>query len=890
MPKVRKMGSIIMNQSPPPKSPPNWAIRFLEWFCPDELVEGILGDLLEEYEYNSQVQNSGKANLVFIWSVLRFFHPSIILRNHRTVNFINMGILKNYVKVAFRSFGRQKLTTSINIFGLTLGIACAGLAYLFRQQELSYDKFHHQSETIYTFMTKFRGDINFISTPGPLAPTLVAELPEVTEGIRLQGKKVLVEADQEVFNEQVLLTDAHFFEFFDFDLLMGDKKKVLIDLKSLVISKEKALKYFGSRDPIGETIQLNMEDKLMDFVISGVAANPPVNSSIQFGFLVPIQAAFQQEKEKLASDWEGFPVKSFIRLKDKVDYASFVTKLPAFASSKYPKSEDAGEAKMTSNYQFLPQPLDDFHFNGFSDVGIAAGGKMINVKRLSWIGILILLVACFNFINLSNAKSSQRLKEVGVRKVLGARKMQLKKQFIVEAILISLVAFVLAILLMDFSMPYIENLTDYSLMIEWFNPSVLLPIAGIALLAGLLAGLYPSFLLSNLKVVDTFKSTFKVGGNNWATKGSLIIQFAVGVGLLSCTFIMYQQQAFIHNKNLGYNTEEVVVVPFQISYGEKEKGNQLLRQYKQELNQMVDIEKVSGVSWSFTKGNAVSFIKDESGKTEWLTFYRVEPTFIPMMEMELVAGRNFRQEEEGAENKGVIVNETFVKKYEVEKPIGYKLPKKFQDYADATIIGVVKDFNFENLRKSIKPVLLTTEKGYIGNALVKIKRENTKNTIAKLEESWQKINSNTPFKFSFLDEDVQRQYAAEARWNKVFTGATIFIIVIACLGLFGLIALTLAERTKEIGVRKILGASIMDITWMVARQFILMLLIASIIAIPIVIYGMNDWLSNFAYQIDIQWFIFFIAIMGTALLALFTTAIQTIKAALKNPVDALRTD
>lgn len=877
-----------MNQ--PPKSPPNWGIRFLEWFCPDELFEGILGDLLEEYDANIEQFSNQKANLYFIWSVFRFFHPSIILRNHRTVNFMNMGILKNYLKVAFRSFWRQKLTTSINIFGLTLGITCAGLAYLFMQHELSYDKFHHKSETIYTFMTRFMEDINFVSTPGPLAVSLVETFPEVTDGIRLQGKKVLVKVDQELFNEEILLTDSNFFSFFNFGLIKGDQKSALADLKSLVISKEKALKYFGSRNPVGKTLQLHIDDVPMDFVVSGIAANPPSNSSIQFHFLVPIQAGFLQKPEKLATDWKGFNVKTFIRLDDRANLEKFTAKLPEFASTKYQGTQEENSTKPVADYKFLPQAFDNFHFEGFSDIGIAAGGKIANVEKLSWIGLLILIIACFNFMNLSNAKSTQRLKEVGVRKVLGARRFQLKKQFIVEAIIVSLLALVLAMLIMDFSLPYIKDLTDYTLVINWLNLTTIIPLLGIAILTGLLAGFYPSFLLANLKIVDTFKSNLKIGGNNWATKGSLIVQFAVAIGLLSSTLIMYQQQQYVFDKNLGYTTEEIIAIPFQIAYGERKKGQQLLQQYKQEISQMTNIQSASGVSWTFTKGNAVSFVQEEGKPPEWVTFYRVEPEFIPLMEMEILEGRNFRSTMEGDEKKKVIVNEAFVEKYEITQPIGKKLPAKFQDFAEATIIGVIKNFNFENLRKSIKPVLLTTEDGYIGNVLVKIKPENTQETLAQLAAGWEKINPDIPFKFSFLDEDIQRQYVSDTRWNRVFTGTTIFTILIACLGLFGLIALTLTERTKEIGVRKILGASVFNITWMVARQFVILLFIASIIAIPVVIYGMQDWLSDFAYRVDIQWFVFLVATVSTALLALLATSIQSVKAALKNPVDALRTD
>lgn len=874
-----------MKETPESPHPPKWAIRCLEWFCPDELVEGILGDLWEEYEVDLEQFSTKKANRRFAWNTLRFFHPSIILRNHLTVNFINMGILKNYVKVALRSFWRQKLTTAINVFGLTIGLTCASLAYIFMQFELSYDKFHHQSDTVYSLMTRYIGNINFISTPGPLAASMVVDLPEVTDGIRMQGKKILVSSENELYNEEALFTDANFFDFFDFKLLKGSSAELLKEVNSTVISKAMALKYFGSNDPIGQSISLHLDGQVIDFIIRGVAENPPNNSSIQYKFLLPIQHLIKENPATLDTNWDGFPVKTFIRLNDRNELANLEAKLPAFAIRKY-GSEDAGK----SDYQFILSPFDDFHFNGYSDVGIAAGGKMLNVKRLGWIGLLILVVASFNFMILSNAKISQRLKEVGVRKVLGARIFQLKRQFIIESILVSLIALIFAILTIYYSLPFIEQQTDYQLPINWLNYGTFLPLLTISVIVGVLAGFYPALLLSKLKVVDTFKSYFKVGGNNWTTKASLVFQFALSIGLMSATFIMYQQQNYVFKKNLGFDTEQVVVVPLQVAYGEKEEGNKLLNKYKHELQKSPDFQEFSAMSWSFAKGNEVFTVEQEKGEYDMIYVYRVDPSFVPMMDMELTEGRNFRSELEGEEHGTVLVNEAFLKKYGIEKGEGYKLSEEFRDFKNSTIVGVIKDFHFENLRKAIKPVILTTEEGYMGNILVKIGAKDAKTQLANLEKAWDKVASEKPFKFSFLNEDIQRQYTSENRWNKVFTGATFLTILIACLGLFGLMALTLAERTKEIGVRKILGASLLDIFWMVSKQFVLILLIAGVIAIPFVVYGMQEYLGNFAYRIDIQWFVFLFAVLLTALLAFLVASIQSFKAALQNPVDALRTE
>lgn len=877
-----------MKKNNPLTDPPNWAIRFLEWFCPSELTEGILGDLFEQFDADNNEYSIAKANRRFIWNVFRLFHPSIIFRNHLTINFFNMGIIKNYFKIALRSFWRQKLTTSINIIGLTLGIACASLTYVFVQHEVSFDKFHEESENIYWMTTTFRGDMNLMSTPNPLATELVDNIPEITEGLRLRSQDVMVEMGNEIFKESITFVDKNFFTFFNFDLTKGTKNSVFSKLKGLVISEKMAVKYFGRSNPIGQKMTLHFNETKDDFLITGVAQNAPDNSTVQFSFLSPMTYAYKDKMEELTTDWNKFGMTTFFRVKAKNDFETAKEKIKSLADTKYDLIDT--EAGKQSTYEFIAHPFDEFHLgNGFARNGFIAPIDKTYVKILGLIGLLILMVACLNFMNLSNAKSSKRLTEVGVRKVLGARPQQLRQQFLTEAILVSFCSLFLGIFLIEMILPLIQQILSYHLTINWLEPKVLLPLVGITLLTGILAGIYPSILLARLKAVSIFKSKLKIGGNNWATKGSLIFQFALSVGLLSCALIMFQQQQFVKNKNLGFNQEEIIVIPTQVRYGDKTDSKRIVQQFKQELRPIAEVKEVSSVSHSFNRGNQVQFIQGEFGQMELIVEYRVDTNYLSILDIQLLSGHNFVEESAEKKVRSVIVNEAFLKKYKVEEVTGYRLPENFNDFSDAEIIGVVKDYHFANLKEVIKPLMLhTSNTSKFGNILVKIDPKNIDKTIAQLKTSWQKVRPEKSFEFSFLDEDIQNQYIAEERWSKVISGATLLAILISCLGLFGLIALTLAERTKEIGVRKILGASALNITWLVSRQFVVLLLIASIIAIPVAIYGMQNWLKNFAYQIDIQWFVFFVAVGLTGILAMLTTVVQSLRAALQNPVHALQ--
>ncbi len=798
-------------------------------------------------------------------------------------------MIANYIKIAVRNLQKRKLTTAINIFGLSFGIACASMAFVFIQHELTFDQFHDESEKIHAFYGNINDHFNTSGTPAPLASDLVEDFPEVTEGIRMEGQSVFIQSGTENFKEKILFTDPSFFSFFNFPLVNGDKKSALKDINSIVLTETTAKKYFGRKDPVGEMLPIVFKDEEFIVKVTGVAKNPPTNSSIQFQFLLPIQFAYKDDLSQLDSDWNSFPTGSFIRLREKEDIAGLVEKLPGYVNTKF----DNQDEEKGSNIKFIMTPLDDYHLNNNMRInGLTTPGEPRYVKILAIIALLILFVACLNFMNLSNAQSSHRLKEVGVRQVLGARRRELIFQFLSESLLLSFLSLMVAVLLLSFFIPLTSSLFDYTIQFDLTEPSIFLPLVGIAIFTGLLAGSYPSFLLSNLSTVKTFKTDFKIGGNNWVTKTSMVFQFTLAIGLLACTGIMQQQQRFISQHNLGYDKEEIIVIPTQIENHEKFQSGRFVEQFRSEIQNYEGVKQMSAVSNSFNRGNKALFIKGEDGSQKIIMEYNVDENYLDLLKIELKEGRNFSTDMQEDIEKSVIINEAFQREYQIDNIESYRFPTSFNDeYAGSRIIGIVKDYHFNHLRTKITPMLLSMKsKPKFGHILVKVKPENIDQTIAHLKTSWQKTRQDKSFKFNFLDEDLQEQYLSETRWNKVLTGASTLAILITMFGLFGLLALILTQRTKEIGIRKILGARMDNIMILLSKDFIKLIGIAFIIAAPIAWYYMNLWLEDFAYHIKIQWWVFVLTGLAVTAIAVLTISFQSIKAALINPSESLRND
>ena len=475
--------------------------------------------------------------------------------------------------------------------------------------------------------------------------------------------------------------------------------------------------------------------------------------------------------------------------------------------------------------------------------------------------------------------------------MLGANKKQLVVQFLTEAILVSLVSLGTAIVLIEWFLPLASPLFGFPLKLNWTTPQVFFPLLGIALCAGLLGGVYPSVLLSRLKTIHTFKSNFKIGGNNLVTKGSMVFQFILSIGLLSCAIIIFQQQRFIQQRNLGFDQEEVVVVPTHAKYTDTINTDRLVRQFRAKAMAHTGIVNIAGVSWSFNRGNQAQFVREEDGTYSIVMDYRVDPNYLTLLDIELLEGRNFSEDIQTDYNRSIIVNEAFLKKFEVPDIESYRLPEKFDNLANGRILGVVKDYHYNHLRTSINPMMMhMNPEGTFQHILVKIKPDEVQQTLAHLKDTWQAVSPDKPFEFSFLDEDIQRQYEAEDRWGQVISGATALAIVIAMLGLFGLVTLALTERTKEIGIRKVLGASLANIISLFSLNFLKLLLLATLLATPGAFYLMQRWLRDFEYRIDIQWWVFALAGAVAIFLAISTLGLQSMRAARANPIDSLRNE
>ncbi len=797
-------------------------------------------------------------------------------------------MFKNHFKIAIRTLWKQKLTAAINIFGLSLGIAAACIAFVFVRHEYSFDQFHDEYEKIYWLSAKINKTFNLSTTPGPLAPELKANFSEVTEFLRLEENEILVEAGGEILKERALFVESNFFDFFDFTLKRGDASSALSEINTVVLNESMARKYFGRQNPVGEDLTIIFRDERRSFKVTGVAQAAPSNSSIEFDFVLPIRQVYRDSPQTLDSDWSNFPVTSFVRLRETTDLPSLRKNMLPFIQSKFDAMEEVADPK----FAFEIHALQDYHLNeGMTANGLKEQAEKSYVNMMAFIALLILVVACLNFTNLSNAMGSRRLTEVGVRQVLGAEKKQLIAQFLTESILISVLSLGVGVILIDIFIPFATPIFNFPLQIEWLQPSVFIPLILITLLTGLIAGAYPSFLLARLKTINTFKSNYKIGGNNLVTKGGMIFQFVLSIGLLSCTLIIFQQQRFIQNHNLGFDQEAIVVIPTHTNYKDTINTERIVNNFRAEVMQQPGVLQVAGVSNSFNRGNQAIFIKQDDGTQAFVFDYRVDPHYIDLLNIELVAGRNFSPEIPEDRSRSLIVNQAFVREYEVGDIDQYRLPKEFDNLADHRIIGVTGDYHFSDLKTSIKPMILHMKpKSNFQHILVRVKPDDFQSTIARLKTSWQRIRPDKPFEFSFLDEDIQRQYDAEERWSRVISIASLLAILIALLGLFGLVSLALAERVKEIGIRKVLGANIEHIISLFSIGFLKLLLIATLIASPLSLLYMQRWLQDFQYHIRIQWWVFGLAGLAAMTLALLTIGIQSLRAARANPVESLKNE
>ncbi|MFK7774148.1 MAG: ABC transporter permease [Saprospiraceae bacterium] len=808
-------------------------------------------------------------------------------------------MFKNYIKLSWRNLTKNRSHSLINLLGLSIGIACCLLILLWVTDELSFDKWNEKADRTF----RVTNEINFggmhkhyAVSPSPVAPSLRSDFPEVEAVVRFRNYGgSLVKRGNQSFNESnIIYCDSTLFDVFSLQLVSGNSKQALVAPNSVVINEKIARKYFPNDNPIGELLNFDNQD---DLTVTGVFKDMPDNSHFNYDFFVSLSG----NEESQSLDWLSNNFYSYYVLREGTDDAAFEAKIFPFFKDKYitpqitqtfgATYEDFEKDGSFIKYHF--QPITDIHLNSDLAMELSANGNIQYVWTFVIVALFILLIACVNFMNLSTARSSVRAKEIGVRKVLGSLRSNLIHQFLIESVLIAGMAFVIGIMMAYFALPYFNNLADKQLSLPFSNIVFwAISIIGI-LLIGLLAGSYPAFYLSAFEPVKTLKGKIlDKGGNLNLRNGLVVFQFLIAVLLIVGTLVINQQIHFIQNKKIGFDREQVLIL---------ENAETLKDRAFTLKKELLNHSKISQVSVSgylpvpSYRSNSPLCKSQEvlGGNCVSIQMWNVDEAYLPTFGMELIAGRNFSPEML-TDSNAVIINETAAGILGFEDPIGKKVygsarfdPQSGDPMPTQTIIGVVKDFHFESLRQDIGALSLWLNP-YSGNLSLKTNTDKIPTLISDVEKTWKKIAPELPFSYRFLDESFDQLYRTETRISKLFSIFSGLSIFIACLGLFGLAAFTTERRFKEIAIRKVLGASVPNLVGLLSKDFLKLVLLSLIISIPIAWYLMNQWLTDFAYRIEFQWWIFLAAGFIAIAIAFLTVSFQAVKAARVNPVNNLK--
>ncbi len=786
-------------------------------------------------------------------------------------------MFKHNLLITFRNFKKNKSSFLINLIGLSTGLACTLLIYMWVMDELSVDQFHTNVDGLYQIMQKTessKSDIQVVEwTPGLLAKALSEEFPEVemASSVSNLGGTGLLKYDDKQLKARERYVSTNFFDLFTFPLLVGDKDEVLSDQKSVILSEEFALKLFGTTENIiGKTIdwERNFQEVNGQYIVSGVFENLPKHSTMQFDLLFSYDAYLSKRPE--LKKWRNSDPRTYAVLKKGTDITAFNTKIEKLCSEKDGFLED----------KLFARKFGDRYLFGQYENGVQKGGRITYVRLFSIIALFILIIACINFMNLSTARATQRMKEVGVKKTIGAGRSTLVSQYLSESLLITFMSLIIAVVLVAILLPQFNEVTDKALKLT-FDGKLLFGSIAIASITGLIAGSYPALYLSGFKPVNILKGqTSKSSKEVWARKGLVVFQFAMSLILIVSVFVVYQQIQFIQSKNLGYNKDNVVVI---------QKDGNLNEQTPVFLSELKNISGV--VNASTIDGNLMNqygyttslFWEGHQQETNPVRFgvMIVGKDILETLNLDLIAGESFTQ---SPDEGGYILNEAAAKVMGFENPVGQTVKRRREDHQ---IIGVVKNFHFESLYEKVKPCYLRLG-NYGSNIVVKVEAGTEQETLASLEKLYGKFNPGLPFEYKFLDQNYDELYAAEHRvatLSQYFAGMA---ILISCLGLFGLAAFTAQRRMKEISIRKVLGASAFSIVRLLSADFTKMVLLATAIGLPISYWLSQYWLNDFAFHVDLSYSIFLWAGISVFVIAWLTVGLQTAKAAQVNPVVNLK--
>ncbi|MDZ4699143.1 MAG: ABC transporter permease [Rhodothermales bacterium] len=806
-------------------------------------------------------------------------------------------MLKNYLTLALRTLWRDKGYAGINIVGLSVGIACSVLIFLFVRSEWSYDRFHTHADRLHRAWVReaYDGGQTYFNsvTPLPLGPTLAATYPEVEAFTRVVAFENLVQYEDDRFMESIRLVDRHFFDLFDFEGIAGDPRTALSGQNGAVLTEDAASRIFGTPEVIGNTVSIRVGDEAFEaFVVQAVVANPPATSSIQFDVLLPFEVGDGRIWPPRAHQaWFNVVPETYILLRPGVDAASLEAKFPAMIASAL------GDQVSPGQYTIGLQSMTDIHLNPAIPQGIALVSDPGYSYLLAAIASLILVIACINFTILAIGRSAGRATEVGIRKAVGASRPQLMRQFWGETLVLTALTLIGGFGLASLALPLFNELAGQQLTLT-LDGTIVMAALALFLGVGLLSGAYPAFVMSDYRPIQVLKGAVIAGRRgSWLRRSLIAVQFVVSIALIAGTLVIRSQLDYIRNRDLGFEREQVVIVDTGVS---PEQGLPIVERLRNELAGDPGVAAVGSARFVMGGGSWLrAGYRANDGSFREFNLNVVDPAYVEAMGMEMVAGRNFSDEIPSDHQQGIIVNEAFVAAYGWTDPLNAQLSG---DFGPHRIVGVVRDFNYASLHTEVMPLALVQDPTAILQGVsdqnagqsdspklaIRLRAGEVRDAIGRLEAAWKAVAPEQEFAYTFLDQALESQYRQEQELGRMVGMASGLAVFIACLGLFGLATLTVARRTKEIGIRKVLGASSPHLVMLIASEFVILIGFAFLIATPAAWVAMQRWLDGFAYRIDLSLALFVGAGVLVLLVALATVSLQAIRAALADPVDSLR--
>ena len=870
------------------ESPPRWADRLLAWFCTPQRLEEILGDLHEEFEYQVNRVGVQRARQLYVQEVMSFVNVFPSKQKSDSVFFtflLHPDMLANYLKIALRTLWKNKVYSGINVAGLSIGLACCLAIGLYILDELTYDRFNTHYDSIYRVVEKQKqanGIYNVAVTPGPLAATLTKDFPDVLQTTRVgRWSGILTQGRQAAEAENMFFVDPSFFSLFTFPLVLGNVNKVFLSPDEIIISESMAERFFGKNWTktaiLGKPFNLNNDHTL---TLAGVVKNPPEHSHLQFDVLLPFR--YLEQNDEWSMKWNSNSYHTYVRLRPETNLASFDEKIQLHLK----RYADRNDAILSL------QPLRDIYLKSNFDFQSDWGKRsnILYVRIFLTVGLIVLLIAIVNFINLATARASQRAREVGVRKTIGAQQSSLIVQFLGESFLLTTIAVAGALLLIQTLLPLFNSLADKNLNLPYQDVRFWGILLGLTVAVSLLTGLYPAFFLSSFRPARVLKGVFTIRTGQTFRQSLVVGQFALSIVLAIATVVIYQQLNFIQTKKLGFDKSQLLYVRLK---GDLRAKALVIKQAIQHLPGVAHV--------STTTSNLVDVMN--SGTIEWqgqtpkdeflITNMNVDADFVKTTGMSLSSGRNFSAQitsDTSSKQGSYLINEAATKRMGWTPASALGKTIKFWGM-DGKVIGVLQDFHFRPLRVAIEPFIFRYRpKDYYFNLLIKTQPNAVQGTLTDIRKIYKTYESTYPISYGFVDQDLNKQYRTEQRTGQIVLYFSVIAILVSCLGLFGLTTFTTEQRIKEIGVRKVLGASVRSIVTLLSKDFVKLVLVAILIASPVAWWASNIWLQDFVYRIKIEWWVFALVGALSISIALLTVGFQSVKAALMNPVKSLRSE